>query len=324
MSGQMASLTSGISRSIAYCLEMTFLTFLNELSYPRGAVSQLLAREAVRTLIALLRELKRERSDLALHSSVPLNNIPLGDNLWLGSLRADGETLDEWRFLRGLENRAPFHFGLDHEIEGNVDYEFENESAAALGFVHEFDALAISFDSEAWRSPTVKVTRIELQEDGTLELEDVCVRNASLNTHVEPLRTWIRIIALQEPQDGDDLWANRTARFPRLRFLQKVEAQIRSLKAGSPALFAVNRRLWEIQSALSAWDFTSVSLPTFRTKVTPEREQRRDLFEFKDLNGEIRCFDLHARFTPGAGRIHFWCDSSDGTAAIGYVGEKIQ
>src|SRR5690242_17502516 len=105
---------------------MTFLTFLNELSYPVGHLSQDEARHAARTLIAVLKDLKSERSDLALHSSEPLSNVPLGEGLWLSSLRADGETLDDWRFLRGLENRSPFYVGLERGEDELVDYEHGN------------------------------------------------------------------------------------------------------------------------------------------------------------------------------------------------------
>ncbi|MCK1542123.1 hypothetical protein IVB12_09085 [Bradyrhizobium sp. 179] len=288
---------------------MAFLTFLNELSYPQGSQTQASAREVVRTLIALLKELKAERSDLALHSSVPLGAVPLGDNLWLSALRADADTIDEWRFLRGLENRAPFHIGLDRKIAANVDFEFEDKSAIALGLAYEFDALAVSFDCETWRRSEVDVFRLELQDEA-LESEVVVVRNASIRGHVDPVRAWMRIVALQAPSDGDDLWDNRAERFPRLRFLPRVEEQVRSLRSGAPELLAVNRRLWEIQCALAEWNPESHALPTFRTKVTPEHEQRRSLFNFVDVQGEVRCFDLHARYTPGAGRIHLWCDRS--------------
>ncbi|MET4072333.1 hypothetical protein ABID58_007162 [Bradyrhizobium sp. S3.2.6] len=303
---------------------MTFLTFLNELSYLQGPVSQATARDTVRTLISVLKELKKERLDLALHSSIPLNGVPLGDNVWLGSLRSDGETVDDWRFLRGLENRAPFHIGLEHEISQNLDYEFQGKQAVALGFSYEFDALAVSLDSEPWRQSSLVITRFELRDDGTIESENVLVRHASLRDHIEQVRPWLRIVALSEPVDGDDLWENRAKYFPRLRFLARVEAQVRSLKSGMPELLAINRRLWQIQAALGEWDLPTQVLPTFHSKVTPEHEQRRSQFNFEDADGETRCFDLHARYTPGAGRVHFWCDRSDGTAAIGYIGEKVQ
>jgi hypothetical protein len=303
---------------------MTFLAFLNELSYPTGRLSQGEARQAARTLIGLLKELRAERADLALHSSVSLGDVPLGEDLWLSSLRADGESVDEWRFLRGLENRAPFHIGLDRRIDGLVDYEFENRRALGLGLAYDFDALAVSFDSDPWRYVNVSVDRIELSDGGIFEREQVTARNASIRDHVEDHRAWVRLIPLIEPNDGNDLWESRGMRFPRLKFLPQVEAQIRSLKSGTPELFAVNRRLWEIQSAAGEWDVATDALPTFRSKTTPEHQNRRDMFNFADIDGQIRCFDLHVRYTPGAGRVHMWCDRTSSTVSIGYVGLKVQ
>jgi hypothetical protein len=138
------------------------------------------------------------------------------------------------------------------------------------------------------------------------------------------MRAWLRRVPWVDPTDGDDLWTNRTTRFPRLRFLARVEAQVRALKSGTPELIAINQRLWEIQTALAEWDFAAEPLPRFRTKVTPEHEQRRDKFNFADTDGRIRCFDMHARYTPGAGRIHLWCDRANGTASIAHIGQKVQ
>jgi hypothetical protein len=303
---------------------MTFLTFLNELSYPTGHLSQGEAKLAARTLIAVLKELKGERADLALHSSEPLPHVPLGDGLWLSSLRADGETLDDWRFLRGLENRAPFNVGLEYGEDGLVDYEVNDRRSVGLGLAHNFDALALSFDREPWRRTLIEIDRIELNEDGIFEYEVVTARNASISGHVDLLRTWVRAVRPEGPTDGDDMWESRAERFPRLRFLPQVEPQLRSLKPGTPELFAISNRLWEIQIAATEWNVAVEPLPQFRSKATPEHEQRRTLFEYTDFDGEIRCFDLHVRYTPGAGRIHMFCNRASATVSIGYVGSKVQ
>jgi hypothetical protein len=302
---------------------MTFLTFLNELSYPTGPLSQGEARYAVGTLIDVLRKLKNERADLALHSSAPLTDVPLGDNFWMRSLRADGKSIDEWRFLRALDNRAPFHIGLVSKVDEDVDFEFEGIRAIGLGLAHNFDALAVSFAREPWLRRDVELDRMELQSDGSIYRELVRVRNASVRDHIETLRSWCLAMPLAAPIDGDDLWTNRVNRFPRLRFLSHVERQIRALKAGTPELIAINQRLLDIQNALAEWDIVASPLPNFRTKVTPEYEQRREKFKIADTDGRVQYFDLHARYTPGAGRIHMWCDRSTGTASIGHVGEKV-
>jgi hypothetical protein len=37
-----------------------------------------------------------------------------------------------------------------------------------------------------------------------------------------------------------------------------------------------------------------------------------------------RVFDLHARFTPGAGRIHFRLDPTAQKFVIAYIGKKLE
>lgn len=42
---------------------------------------------------------------------------------------------------------------------------------------------------------------------------------------------------------------------------------------------------------------------------------------FKD--GQVRNCSWHSRFTPGAGRIHFYYDENKKIFYVGYIGEKI-
>jgi hypothetical protein len=79
----------------------------------------------------------------------------------------------------------------------------------------------------------------------------------------------------------------------------------------------------DLELAIAKWIIEDAPLPTFRTKVTPEHQQRRKKFIFKDLSGTARYFDLHSRYTPGAGRVHLWCDRTNGFATIAHVGEKV-
>lgn len=217
-----------------------------------------------------------------------------------------------------LRCRAPILFGsIMHMVVQRV-------SAVRMPFGQQMLVSALpSFARAPWLLAEAEITKMELRDDGQFDFEQVVVRNASIRDHVGGWRAWLRVIEVVEPVDGNDLWENRSARFPRLRFLTDVEAQIRSLKSGTPELVAVNRRLLEIQNALSAWNFKVDPIPRLPTKLTPEHEGRRQKFNFPDVDGKIRCFDMHVRYTPGAGRIHMWFDRSDGTASIGHIGEKV-
>ncbi|GAA2341825.1 hypothetical protein GCM10010246_28760 [Streptomyces cuspidosporus] len=45
---------------------------------------------------------------------------------------------------------------------------------------------------------------------------------------------------------------------------------------------------------------------------------------FTDLDGETSTFDLHARFTTGAGRIHFRLVPEERTIRLAHIGSKIR
>lgn len=302
---------------------MTFIAFLNELSFPAGPLDEAAARTAIRGLIATLRSLRNVHASAALHSSVPLPEIPLGDEAWLGTLLSGGEWLDEWRYLRGFENRAPFRVGLGETFGLESEYRHQGAVAEGLGLAHALGTLGISLGYEPWIRPTIELDHIFLRDDGGSDQDKVEVAHATLPDHVQVHDEWLRRTPLASIVDGDALWERRDEVFPHLRFLPRTEGHLRILKAGELRFRSAANGLMDLELAVASWSTANDPLPTFRSKVTPEHEMRRKKFLFDDLSGVKRHFDLHSRFTPGAGRIHFWCDRATGLAQIAHVGEKV-
>jgi hypothetical protein len=301
---------------------MTFLAFLNELSCPADAYDEAAAQRGVVGLVATLKALRKVHGTAALHSSVPLGEVSLGKDAWLGSL-AEGPLRDEWRYLRGFDNRAPFRVGLGEAFGMESEYRYEGECAEGLGLSHALGTLGVSLDFDRWNHSRLELQRIYLNENDECYSEQVEICHACSAEHIGALEEWLRRAPLAHVNDGDDLWHRRSELFPHLQFLAQVKDQIRGLKAGEVRLHSAAAGLMDLEVAVSRWDYTNTPLPTFLTKVTPEHEQRRKKFQFKNLAGVVKSFDLHSRFTPGAGRIHLWCDRSDGTATIAHVGEKV-
>ncbi len=210
------------------------------------------------------------------------------------------------------------HFALE-----STEYEFAGRQAIGLGLADTFDSLAVSFATVGWDISPVIVIRRELLEDESIDEAEVSVRHACSLLHLEALRDWYHDVPHEMAADGDDLWSRREELFPRLRFLPRTEPQLRGLLTGTPQLAAVNLRLWEIQSAVASWQTADEPMPVFRSKVTPEHEGRRRLCWFKNTAGTDCLFDLHARYTPGVGRIHMWCNREMQTAEIAHIGEKL-
>lgn len=302
---------------------MTFIAFLNELSFPVGDVDAEAAEAAVLGLVKTLQSLRRIQSSAALHSSVPLASIPLGDKRWLGTVMAEGRSRDEWRFLRSFENRAPFRVNLGEAFGLESEYHHDDVLAEGLGLSHSVGTLGVSFANEPWLVPTVPLRRISLDENGGFDEQDVQVHHAATPTHVTGHEEWLRRMPSEQVRDGDELWARRAEIFPHLLFLPRTEAHLRAFKVGEICLASARHALMDLEIAAARWNTKDAAMPTFLTKTTPEKEQRSKLFYFNDLSGVERCFDWHSRYTPGAGRVHFWCDRSSGRLTIAHVGEKV-
>jgi hypothetical protein len=301
---------------------MTFLVFLNELSCPVDAYDEAVAQGAVAGLVATLKALRKVQGTAALHSSVPLGQISLGKDAWLGAL-AEGPLRDEWRYLRGFDNRAPFRVDLGQAFGLESEYRYEDECAEGLGLSHALGTLSVSLAFARWNHSTLELQRIYMADDGEFSSEQVEICHACSAQHISALDEWLRRAPLAHVNDGDDLWHRRGELFPHLQFLAQVEGQVRGLRAGEVRLHSAAAGLMDLEVAVARWDYKDTPLPTFLTKVTPEHEQRRKKFQFKNLAGVVQSFDQHSRFTPGAGRIHLWCDRSNGTATIAHVGEKV-
>lgn len=65
------------------------------------------------------------------------------------------------------------------------------------------------------------------------------------------------------------------------------------------------------------------TVPAAPRPAGPVTAQRKRLCLFRDLDGEEECFDLHGRFTPGAGRLHFRLVPEDKALRIAYIGAKL-
>lgn len=302
---------------------MTFVTFLNELSFPEGQVSEGDATTAVVGLVRTLKALKAIHSDTALHSSVRIADVPLGVEKWLGPVMSAGEARDDWRYIRAFQNRAPFTVGIGEAFGMETEYLYCGRAAEGLGLSHALGTLAVSFPYPDWMASSLDIQRLHLGVEEKIDEESVIVVHAADPEHITINRDWIVAAPLACVEDGRELWRRRSEIFPHLKFLPRVEDQLKAFKAGDVLLQSAGAALMDLEIAVAEWETSEQNSPPFRTKVTPEGETRSRLFEFKDLAGVDRSFDMHSRYTPGAGRIHFWCDRSDGTATIAHVGEKV-
>lgn len=225
-----------------------------------------------------------------------------------------------------MQNKAPFS-SVHSGIEGEVEYRFAESRTDGIGTAHLIDGLAVSLPlEERWNREwiTPKRSALEESDDGVLHLheEEVEVRHASALEHLTVHEEWAKATGLADVRTGQALWDSRADFFPHLRFLHRVEEDLRTLH--HYWLAPVKDLLLGLDASLNAWNTQKSPEPAWHTKVTPESETRRRLCGFTDLDGITRVFDLHARMTPNVGRLHFRLCRENGTAVIAYIGRKIQ
>lgn len=206
------------------------------------------------------------------------------------------------------------------------EYKCGGLACVGLALAHEGRHLAVSFRSPSWEVDRVLLTETSLAEaDGALveQTADHELPHASTPIHVE---TWVRFLresALDVDLLASDVWADRACLFPCLGFLARVEADLEGLERHE--LEQVCERLHEMNDACREWTLGTSAMPMWKSRVSPESKGRKGLCEFTDMDGVVRCFDLHARFTPGAGRVHFRLRSRSDvpSAVVAYIGQKL-
>ncbi len=179
---------------------------------------------------------------------------------------------------------------------------------------------------DVWDKLWVTASYEELIEsaDGGVEIlkESVQVRHAAKPEHAQSHEKWIRESGLSAFKHGSDIWEAREYLYPNLQFLLGVKSQLHGLRADW--VVSVAYQLRKLDDAVGQWNPQLKREPDWRTEVTPEAEQRKRLYcNFEDLDGIVRTFDLHSRFRPGQGRIHFRLVPEQGKATIAYIGLKL-
>lgn len=314
----------------------TPVAVMNERSLPPNSAHVEDARiiDVLSEFVRLLRKVRSIRSGIALASMTPFGDSPLtvsGQTLSGLAQIHGGRILDQWRYVQALRNVSPF--GSDSslgEIAGDAEFLIDGEDSVGLGVALVSRQLAVSLLTDSrWDVTELELNHrklIEHADTGAIGFEDNAVKvvHASRETHAETHREYIRILSLPRPYSGSDLWLERDELYPRLQFLSRVEEQLLTLGPGASSLSQIHDRLCELNDAIAEWDPTDGGTPKWRSLVTPESSSRRGLCNFTDMDGTVRCFEHHARFTPGAGRIHFLIvHGAEPCLRIAHIGMKL-
>ncbi|WP_405088663.1 hypothetical protein [Microbispora sp. NBC_01389] len=305
---------------------MTVLLFFNELSTTVEA-PQRRTDNVMAELVDLLRMVRGWRGDVALVTAVELKSLELTPGYAVQQwIAASGANRDRWRLIRALQNRAPYRAVLTEGADAEVEYRHGDRLAEGIGAAHLSDGLAVSLTYDmVWDRTSVEARRKMLVEDDlgevSLREDTVEVRHAATSGHALAHKEWVQETGRDGLVSGDAIWEHRSLFFPHLRFLPRVERDLRELRHDwvRPAA----NILGKLERSIAEWNMGSAALPLWQTYVSPEFEGRERLCSFVDLDGLTRVFEWHARLTPGAGRLHFRLVPEDRTARVAYVGRKL-
>lgn len=314
----------------------TPLAVLNELSLPVPA-ADVPVHDLIRLLdqfVGCMRAARKIRPDLGLAMRESLGHVPVdrqGRSYASLAAQEGGRAKDLWRYIQSSRNFAPFAT-IPAVKMPECDEQFEHEGMAAIGLGVACVAgqLGVSFASDGrWHNSKVELVRRFLMEDsvgGQLEehTEEAAVIHASTVPHVTEHERRISDLALPDQFAGDDLWRDREHLYPWIEFLPQVKGQLQAHHPGTPAVQQIHECLSKLNESTAAWNPEVSAFPEWKTHVTPESARRKELCWFTDSDGARRCFDLHARFTPGAQRIHFrLVYGGGGRLRIAHVGPKL-
>ncbi|CAL9435016.1 hypothetical protein [Streptomyces sp. enrichment culture] len=305
------------------------LLFLNEKSWATTC-DHTRADAAMVDFVDVVRAVaKEDPAETSLVSEDGLTSLEIAKDYPIGKwIGASPKNHARWLRLRALQNRSPVRSVYPApDADGHLEYRHEGEKVLGLGAAHFMDGIAVSLPVvPEWETPSVSLERRELVEldNGSLEFEHetVDVRHVSSLPHVDEYRAWIRESSLARAATGRQIWERRADLYPHLQFLPRTEAQLGDLDPRW--VLPVRGCLERLEAAAADWDPAMMHEPEWQTKVTPEGETRKRVCRFEDLDGKVETFHLHARFTPGAGRIHLRPIGAEGKIRIAHIGSKIR
>ncbi len=304
------------------------ILFLETASGYAHDVAPDIASQAAKNLVTTLRRARKVNPRIALNSGAPLRHCSVAPNWTLAAALGGVAYREEWDFIRALADRSPISSGLEEWVERSAVVEAatrEGTPSQALTWASLLETATVSFSAKpGWQSAWIEAQLTILDEDGELRFGEQRIRNASTPAHAEEHDPWLRTLGYEALPSAADLWNEREHRFPRLRFLPRVQKDLMRLgTSGAPYKQALET-LGALNIDAHAWTATDAG-PEFSVKVTPEHEHRRELcIVDDDVTGAKHYFDTHARFTGGIpGRIHFRIDNEHRKLVIAYVGFKI-
>ena len=270
--------------------------------------------------------------------------IAISDCDFFGIMLSDGYTLSDWsvdretdrdqkRFFRRITTKIGRDEDRDHAVMDRFylsEFFLANQDETAhrgpeargLGLACLLDTVALSLPSEErWRRILVRLRHLWLEADGCEKERSVDVFNMSKADHGESVADELLRKEQTELRENPLALTDRMRDcFPHLSFGQDVNKQIVQLSSDVRKL--VIAKLTGLDGAVRDWRRASaeaLALPKVHAESEPTMQQFGHLRTFRDADGRIEVFTLHA-MVGSRYRIHFRVKEQEKSLEIGYVG----
>lgn len=276
--------------------------------------------KAIAMCAGALKQARVWRADVHLLTEKPFAALQVSPSRTLASFLSESQVKEELRLMMSLANRAP-SLALDAGIEVSVG----GSSHWSAQVAYELDGIILSLPLIAsWKTTSLHALVSQVSDTGEIFEEGVDVENVydidSCVEHAQVIQSRGRGL----PSGGaSEVWQRRGELFPSLTFLRRVEADLLKVSASGGGISQIFNRLVSINGSAQQWAVGGVVYPVWGSKVTNESETRRADCQFSDDQGESRVYEIHARYTPGAGRIHFRLIEESRMVEVAYIGLKI-
>ncbi|MBI6136423.1 hypothetical protein JEQ04_00930 [Serratia plymuthica] len=308
-----------------------FYAIINKETLPLQVPDENSAILLVKKFVSVIRKIVNMRNDAHIEHIKEIFERTVLDNKTIHQLLGRGPYRDEITYLKKIAS----NMSLDHDLF-LVNYDEEKEwliaqcpqsehvrdSKYLIAYI--LNGVLISFPDQhnSFNSDLVNLALHDIEgnkkEIGSLKNifinDDIILNEEEINS--------TNILCLPELYSGsEELYR---ALFGNIRFLNNAMDGINNFRNDRDSLKNIFSCLLSIDFSVRKWRSSALPAPEFGIKITPEHEKRKALCIFKDENDNKEyTFDLHARFTPNDGRIHFLYKDKSEACVVAYIGRKI-
>lgn len=300
--------------------------YFNELSFTPYATRERV-KEGLQELITCLKQLDQFGIKNVMRSNMIDNQCLIGNESYLRMLN-DEKLIDKDMksvLINRMETLEP-----EDELENRylaLFMKHNSQNCKGLGWAsNELENIvALSLHPEIWNRTYYNVELTLLDEEAVEYRVNTTTRNIAAPSHINIHHDFLSSCR-SIPHNGKILSNILGELCPNLVFSQTAVSQIREQKS-EDTVAQIYFRLQGMQHVAACCD--QHCCPTdFSTKASPESDTRKKQFAskltFEFGSGKSYLCSWHLRFTPGAGRIHFFHDPSEKKIYVGYIGVKIQ